>query len=99
MGYNYDRKQALKVSDVLSPFVSVISGVPQSSVLGPSLFLIFINDVSDIFCDLSVVCKLYADDIKLYTSYCLSQSPNDLMKAIDRLTSWADTWQFEVGAK
>jgi len=48
------------------------------------------------FGDLSVMLKLYADDVKLYTSYCLHQSPNDLMTGIDRLISWADTRQLKL---
>jgi len=43
------------------------SGVPQGSVLGPTLFLLFINDICDIFDGLHIKCKLYADDIKLYS--------------------------------
>jgi len=42
------------------------------------------------------VCAYYADDIKLYTSYCLRQSADDLEKAIDRLTIWAETWQLKL---
>ena len=62
-----NRKQAVTISNILSSFIPVISGVPQGSVLGPTLFLLFINDVTDIFEGLSVTCKIYADDIKLYT--------------------------------
>jgi len=40
--------------------------VIQRSVLGPLLFLLYVNDVTDIF-DGDYVCKLYADDIKLYS--------------------------------
>jgi len=46
-----------------------MSGVPQGSVIGPTLFLLFVNDVIDIFDNLAVSFKLYADDIKLYSCY------------------------------
>ena len=80
----------------MSGFLNVISGVPQGSVLGPTLFLLFINYVCDVFGDLKVVCKLYADDVKLYTAYDLNETKCDLSIATQRLVSWADTLQLSL---
>ena len=49
----------------MSSFKPVYSGVPEGSVLGPLLFLIFINDITDLFTG-TVGIKLFADDIKIY---------------------------------
>ena len=76
------------VSPLKSP--SLVQGVPQGSVLGPTLFLIYINDITDVFSDLSVSLSLFADDLKLYTCY---KTDNDLHTAINRLTEWAKLWQ------
>jgi ribonuclease P/MRP protein subunit RPP40 len=71
--------------------------VPQGSVLGPTLFLLYINDVSLIFQNLSVTCKLYADDIKLYSCYTADcQFISDLADAIERLFIWSQTWQLHL---
>ena len=60
----------------------------QSSVIGPTLFLLFVNDVIDIFYNLAVSFKLYADDIKLYSCYNITSSCDDLSVAINRLYDW-----------
>jgi ribonuclease P/MRP protein subunit RPP40 len=93
------RSQSVMLNGYQSDLISVISGVPQGSVLGPTLFLLYINDVSNIFQNLSVTCKLYADDIKLYSCYTTNcQSVHDLSEAIERLTAWSHTWQLSLAA-
>ena len=58
------RSQCVVVDNVHSSYVDVISGVPQGSVLGPILFILFVNDI-DTVCHSSTKLKLYADDLKL----------------------------------
>ena len=69
------------VGSCISSKIPVISGVPQGSVLRPTLFLL--NDVADIFSDLSVYLSLFADDLKLYTCYKIDALHNDLHTAVN----------------
>ena len=80
-----NRSQVVKFKNSCSCPVSVSSGVPQGSVLGPTLFLLYINDVCDIFLGLSVKTKLYADDIKMYSCYKLPNDQSDLQHAVDHV--------------
>ena len=57
-----DRRQRVIIGNSVSEWANVSSGVPQGSVLGPLLFLIFINEMPD---KLNHICKLFADDSKL----------------------------------
>jgi Reverse transcriptase (RNA-dependent DNA polymerase) len=58
---------ATKSGQSLSSCVGLISGVVQGSTLGPVLFLVYINDVINVL-DGRCTCKLYADDVKIYTT-------------------------------
>ena len=69
----------------LSESSCIYSGVPQGSVLGPTLFLLYINDLVDCFDDVNCAVKLYADDVKLYSSFTLSAWSVDLDIALQRL--------------
>jgi hypothetical protein len=55
------------VGTAFSSFNDVLSGIPQGSILGPTLFTIFINDISD---DIQSFCRIFADDTKAFKSYC-----------------------------
>ena len=80
----------------ISSKIPVVSGVPQGSVLGPTLFLLYIDDVADIFGDLSVSLSLFSDDLKLYTCYKIDALHNDLHTAVNRLTECAKLWQLQI---
>ena len=73
-----DSSKIIKIKKILSRSAEVTGGIPQSSVLGPTLFLIFIVDVCDIFNNLQESCKLYADEMKLCSCYDREASKNEL---------------------
>ena len=62
--YLSDRRQVVKYYSKISSNLPISRGVPQGSVLGPLLFILFINDFTAIFSDSS--CHMYADDTNLY---------------------------------
>ncbi len=84
-----DRKQMVKIQKVNSSWNEVLSGVPQGSVLGPVLFIIFINDMPEI---VKNICKLFADDSKIMAQI---KNTNDLLSVqddLDGLVEWSRSW-------
>jgi hypothetical protein len=76
----------------VSSVCNVLSGVPQGSVLGPILFLVFINDIDSTVLN-GIIMKLFADDSKLYTEINCSGSSSHLQASLDNLCVYADIWQ------
>ena len=85
-----ERKQQVIVDDKRSDWAAITSGVPQGSVLGPVLFVMFINDLpSGIGCSL----KMFADDTKVYSKMSSALDQQALQDDINRLAAWSDCWQ------
>ena len=78
-----ERNQSVLIDGHLSQYRPVISGVVQGSQIGPLLFIIFVNDIVDLLEEPSV-CKLFADDIKLY-SRIESSSANALELSLQKI--------------
>ena len=85
------RKQRVVLNRQASPWVSIEAGVPWGSILGPLLFLIYINDVSD---DLSTTAKLFADDTSLFSIVQnVNTSASHLNCDLSKINNWAFQWQ------
>ena len=89
-----NRKQRVKVHGSFSKWYCVESGIPQGSILGPLLFLIYINDLPDICSNLPDSIKIYvfADDTKVYNTITSDMNQNDLQTVIDKIKDWCDRW-------
>ena len=85
-----DRQQRVVVRGSSSPWATVSSGVPQGSVLGPSLFILYINDLPSVV-DSSI--KIFADDTKIYRSVSSCAGSAELQKDLDAISAWSDEWQ------
>jgi hypothetical protein len=84
-----DRYQRTCIGGTKSKWIKVLSGVPQGSVLGPILFLIFINDL-----DTGVMSWIlkFADDTKIYRKIRTEEDRKLLQKDLDTLVKWAEDW-------
>lgn len=89
------RSQCVVLEHCFSDWLPVLSGVPQGSVLGPILFILFINDIADI-CQGTISHKLFADDLKLYSTIESDCDRASLQKALERLEQWCSDWQLSV---
>ena len=90
--YLSNRTQRVSFKGSLSDYMNVNAGVPQGSVLGPALFLIFINDVVD---NLESRSSLFADDTALSKILSKNQVINaieSLNKDLKRIEKWARSW-------
>jgi len=91
-----DRKQRVVIRGTFSDWISVLSGVPQGSVLGPILFLVYINNL-----DYGVrnwILK-FADDTKIFSQVSSPEDYINLQKDLNSLVTWAEECQmlFNVG--
>ena len=89
-----ERKQCVKLENQLSTEISVISGVPQGTVLGPILFTIYINDIVKTLKSTKI--KMYADDCKLYREVKNSQDHKEFLEDLESVASWANMWQLSL---
>ena len=75
-------------------FVDGCSGVPQGSVLGPLLFLIYVNDIPNV----TTFCRpyLFADDTKLLETIYHHTSSKHLQEDLDSLATWCSNWKLSL---
>ena len=87
-----DRRQRVCLRGSSSSWCRVCSGVPQGSVLGPVLFLIFINDLDT---GVSSDVLKFADDTKLFREVTSRQDSICIQEDLNRLVEWARIWQMQ----
>ena len=96
--YLLNRSQSVVVSGSTSSSLLVSSGVPQGSILGPLLFLVYINGVTDIPLSVSSHLSLYADDIFLFRPIS-SQSDMCLLQTdLDSISSWLSSHLLQLNS-
>lgn len=90
------RVQFVTANDANSSLVPVDSGVPQGSVLGPLLFLIYINDLPT---NVSSKICLFADDCVLYRKVTDTADISLIQEDLNNITKWCRLWRMELNVK
>ena len=91
--YLSNRKQCIHINSSYSNFQDVVSGIPQRSIIGTLLLLIYINDIPSIIKPpLSI--SLFADDAKI--SCTSSAEMQKLQSGLDAISEWMHTWKLEL---
>lgn len=91
--YLTDRYQAVVIKGEKSSYKLVQAGVPQGSVLGPLLFLIYINDIVK---GIDSIIKLFADDTSIYLSLDDVQMRTEILNSdMKKITDWSTKWKVD----
>ena len=91
--YLTDRSQAVVIKGEISTPKRITAGVPQGSVLGPLLFLIYINDIVN---DIESTIKLFADDTSIYLSLDDADRRTYVLNSdMLRINAWAEKWKVD----
>ena len=90
-----NRYQQTVVGDDTSGKKEVKSGVPQGSILGPLLFLLYINDLPTVIDDPSTCIALYADDAKVYKAINSEEDSILLQEQLDLILAWSIIWKLK----
>ena len=95
--YLENRKQKVVLPGASSNWATITAGVPQGSILGPLLFLIYINDI---VIDINSYIRLFADDTTLYIIVDTpAQAAFTLKQDLVKISSWADKWLVSFNPK
>ena len=95
--YLSDRQQRVVIEGSKSAWLPVKSGVPQGSILGPLLFLLYINDMPGVVSSSSVA--LFADDAKCFRSIKNIDDCLKLQRDLDKLFHWSVKWKLNFNVK
>ena len=90
-----ERSQTVVTNGACSTPTKVKSRVPQGTVLGPLMFLLYINDIGD---QIDGHMGLFADDSALYGVVGSIQDAQSLQRDLDNLNDWAHKWQMSFNA-
>ena len=83
------RKQRVSIQNNMSNWLNVLSGIPQGSVLGPLLFVIYVNELPE---TVKSTVYLFADDTKIFCSITDHNDPKNLQDDLNILQKWSNTW-------
>ena len=97
-GYLTDRKQCTIANNIVSSNENIVCGVPQGSVLGPLLFLIYINDISSVIRNSKI--SMYADDTVVYISHTNMNNAIALIQSdLTSVYTWCNSNKLTINCK
>ena len=95
--YLSGRSQIVSVNSTLSDFKDINVGVPQGSILGPLLFIIYVNSLPE---SVNCKCVMYADDTSLlFTGTEPKSLQSDMNNALSKIASWFDSNMLTLNTK
>ena len=92
------RQQRVVLDGAASTDSHVLSEVPQGTVLGPLMFLLYVNDIGDKISSQTTI-KLFADDVLLYRTINDPSDEIQLQHDLDTMIEWSKTWLMGFNAK
>ena len=89
-----NRLQRVVINGRYSPWLPVQSGVPQGSILGPLLFILYVNDIYSVIHHSKH--GMFADDLSIYTEVSTTADCALLQHDLDGIVQWSKQWQLQL---